>query len=523
MNFGFYKMKKNLSAERIAFLAFAIWLMSLLPFYPALIFYNGDKLSGIHLLITGWLGPIYYLQVAWYANIFFIIGVLIQLYGKKPAVKTSILAVILASDSFRYKKILLDEGGGTGTIFGYGFGYIFWISAIFILFVSVGFAVLKSIDKIHPNCKIRKVKFYVTLFPLSFFFLFLWGSSLNLFINGNNYEQELRRSSSVILKRQRVCGKEVLLTKSKFEINRDSPLEIVNSGNVWLFKNLQIILGWGIPKIRINNYDYTHFFSNDKYTLVANKKYGKAGALLKVYKTHNRFTDKKNINIQLSSTDGKRIAFEQEWVSEIGDANYMCPEYSSLPNENEQPRKVIIDSLIFNNPITKNREKYNCKKVPGVLISEFSENISVNRTSKKNNYNCPDNIGYLSANEKSKLYKTNPLMLGLGRPYKINNKLYFLKKHITHSVCTNNFTYLYKIGRSGRNDEDLHIMISKRPLNTFHEKWSISVKVNNLGNKIIDKNPIILIAEEKKNLIFFDLFDGETGIIYRIKSKFKDR
>jgi len=274
-----HKIQEKLSPRKIALLAVTLWLMSLV-LYPALILYNGDKVFGPSLFLIGWLGPLC-MQFSWYSNIFFAFGIYFQLTGKKPAVKTSILATILIADSFRYKEMLLDEGGGSSLIYGYGLGHICWVSSIFLLLLSTGCRIYQQRN--NDNSGILQKKHIIPIFslPLLLYALVVSYSSINFFINGSSHEQKIRKSNLVIYKKNKVCGSDAKQPEVRFVVNRHNPLEVVTDGKSWTFRTPNQLLDWGIPKVRMNNFDYFNLYYNKTHTMAAMAKTGEARLSLK--------------------------------------------------------------------------------------------------------------------------------------------------------------------------------------------------------------------------------------------------
>jgi len=245
-------------AKKIAQLSGFVWVLSL--FFTGIILYGGRKLSGFTILLTGWLAPIEIFMgsagcFAWYANFFFFFALISQLHDKRqPAIKTSLLSVILAIDSIRYNQYLDNEGGSTTPVYGYGVGFILWFSAILLLLSSV---IVKSYDLKDIDLKNKKI--YKNIVPISIcpllLFLTLVGYfSFNFWLNGNNDEKKFGSSHSVVFKLKKDCEVEIGTPKIKFNV--DQPIEILDNCEVMPFDTPKQALEWGIPRIRINNLDY---------------------------------------------------------------------------------------------------------------------------------------------------------------------------------------------------------------------------------------------------------------------------
>lgn len=122
------------SAQKLAFAALALWCFSLL--LTSFILSGHERVSGLGVLITGWLSPLVY-NYAWFANVFFVYGFFRILEGKAPVV-AAFAAVILSLDTVRFDTYILNEGGASSQIYGYGWGAVLWFLALSVFLIAVG-------------------------------------------------------------------------------------------------------------------------------------------------------------------------------------------------------------------------------------------------------------------------------------------------------------------------------------------------------------------------------------------------
>ncbi len=100
-------------------------------------FTNSDDISGIWILLMGWLGFIIF-QFAWYANPLSLLAILLMKKRPVVAVLLSLLAVIVASGTFIFNEIPAASGNEKIYIKELGLGaYIWYASHWLILYAMV--------------------------------------------------------------------------------------------------------------------------------------------------------------------------------------------------------------------------------------------------------------------------------------------------------------------------------------------------------------------------------------------------
>ena len=266
-------------------------------------------------------------------------------------------------------------------------------------------------------------------------------------------------------------------------------------------------------------------FYETKYTLAAKLKNGSPSALLSVQKilNVNAMTRKGRILIELTSPDRKKNAFKQEWETEAEPKGYlkhqiMCPRYSIYPSVNDQPRKLLMESLLIDNPKIAEKQTDTYNELYGSLISETQ--ISNKEYPRIENYNCSKNCGFLNKEEYSDLINIDNIISKMGRPYRIDDVFYFPGKHLINSICTDKFIYLYYLARGGDN---LYTRISKRTKDRFNEEWCVAIQMYKIGEKIKTLSPHILSIEEQNSDIILSIFDDETNKLFKVIGKSKHK
>lgn len=117
----------------MAWCAIILWLLSLvLP-----VFFAGEEIVwiGAVVLITGWLGTLTFC-FAWFANPFFLYAFFMIARGR-PVFWSILIALLLSFDSFRFH--LLPMGHHHVSVGGYGWGFLSWFLATFVLVIANGF------------------------------------------------------------------------------------------------------------------------------------------------------------------------------------------------------------------------------------------------------------------------------------------------------------------------------------------------------------------------------------------------
>jgi hypothetical protein len=128
-------------------LAIALWVLAL--FLPAFGLYGGKTMSGLEVLLTGWLGPLGG-AVSWYANPFFLFGVTRLFAGAMP-IMSALSAALLAVPTLFLRQFLADEAGGLNYVYGLGWGAVAWFAAIGFLLLGTGLSMFS------PSAAARRI------------------------------------------------------------------------------------------------------------------------------------------------------------------------------------------------------------------------------------------------------------------------------------------------------------------------------------------------------------------------------
>lgn len=330
----------KLTSKDLSKIAIVLWLCSLpltgIDFY-FLMYSKESSLAGYEILYQGWLSPLVG-NFAWFANIFFLYG-FFHLIAGGTAVKSTITAAILSFDTFRFDEYMMNEGGSTTPVYGYGWGAVLWFLSIFLLLAAAGKRQLELKDES------KQVNEYEWLRPLGFFLLVATFGVVGYFsihdrIIANTAESH--RLSKIAFKRGQVCHTPEPTVIEPIR-NFSGVLEVVMNTNKiprarYPFLQEKDLLSWGIPFVRYNFVDYSNKSNSENESLAS------PTAILyvdedKLYQT---------ISAKLIEVGTNRTVFEQTWKREpMPDVNrnYYCPGYQSFPNFDQQPRKLLMQGL----------------------------------------------------------------------------------------------------------------------------------------------------------------------------------
>lgn len=512
MNFNFQIMSRILSV-----IAIVCWLFSL--YLPALVFYSDQRLTGLEVLLSGWLSPLVG-NIAWYANVFFIFASFRLQIGKKATI-SSIIAGILSVDTIRYTRHLLDEGGATTTLFGYGYGAVLWFIAISLIITSAGFRNQEERKKHQSVNKISKLLLtgcilLVIVLSASVYFSVQDKKNANL--------DEKERLKGMAFKRYEVCSApEPIITNP---IKNLKVLEVRCNGNSDLC-DIQQLLSWGVPIVRHQGHDYSYESGANNRDLVSIPIKGAASATLyiqeipvfKKSKLSEFFMGRRvqdSIHAILEDSSG-RIVFDQLWRGDFAYGRY-CPEYDPLyPDVDSNPRSLLIRALNIVGLCENVKNQSDSAKGKIVAFSDDgmtnemikSNWLKVHQDSKfpNNNFfltNCPDDIdcdGSLNI---------------VGRqlhPFMRDQKAYYLP--FRYATCSDKYIYFYR--GSSFHTNNYSLTIQKRNFTDFKLIGNYKIGIYDIPHQAMDPRFIrdnLLRMEsiiETKEAFTFDLVNKRNG------------
>lgn len=320
------------SARLLGASSMVLWCVSLA--LPSLTLYSDQVLLGLQILLTGWLSPLVG-NVAWFANIFFLYGAFHLITGGTAA-KASITATLLSFDTFRLDEYLMNEGGATTPVYGYGWGAMLWFLSIFLLLAAAG---QRQVELRDQNALTNQ---YEWLRPFAFSLLIVGFGVMGYFSVHDRVvanTAEIQRLSSIAFKRGPVCTKPEPMVIEPIR-NFSGVLEVVLDINkihsaAYPFRQANDLLSWGIPFV--SSVNLSNKFDSDNESLRS------ATAILYIDEDENQ-----TITAKLVEVSTNRTVFEQTWEREPlpnVNTNIFCPDYQSFPSPEQQPRKLLMQGL----------------------------------------------------------------------------------------------------------------------------------------------------------------------------------
>jgi hypothetical protein len=519
---------RQITARQLSVTALTIWCCSLA--FTGIVLYSGQKhLPGFEILAMGWLSPLV-LNFAWFANIFFLYGIFRLLSGGVP-IKSAILATLLSLDTFRFSQYLLNEGGATSPVYGYGWGAVLWFVSIFLMLAAVG------TRRRETNTFNKPSDMQEWLQPLGFVLLSITLGTASYFAIHDRMvanPAEAQRLANIAFKRGKVCGAPEPVATNPIR-NLSGPIELVIEKNAlyanYPFAQIKDLLEWGIPTVRIGNTDYSYESTARNRSLSSTPAAGAPAAILYVNETYLR-----TISAKLVETSTNRTVFEQTWERENHpvNTNYYCPDYHSFPSLNEQPRQLLMQALNIQatNATTKEiaQETRVFDRIEGNIIGRndggntramrIARWKEMNPDSKTSvpyheifNTNCPSDIGWDGSNYESRQ--------NTGWPFMVKGKAYYLRHRDRYNAtCEGEFAYIYAgTARDGK----YYLNIEKRDLRDFRQAWARIVVISDVSPST--REDVLKVQSIKKvtDAVTIELVNEDSGQVLFVQAPLHDK
>ena len=332
------RVSRHLSARALTVLAIVLWGSSLA--FVALALYAGErKVYGAEVLATGWLALLG-LHVAWFANPLFLLSAVRLLLGKS-AVTLSILAAVASLDTVRFKTYLLDEGGATTQVYGYGWGAVLWFLSLAVTLAAAGTRQVELNRAAGSDSKAGE-----WLRPLGFTTLLvvvLLAGYLAISDRLKANPREQQRLANLAFKRESVCKVEDMTLGNSIP-KLQGPLELqidsAYSSLAYPLDSPTELLKWGVPAVRVGQRDYFFEQTTAGAVLASLPASGIAPATLRIHLSSNPLA----IVATLTDNVAKRLVFERTWRSE-GSGSHFCPDYSMSGKTDVEPGKLVVAAL----------------------------------------------------------------------------------------------------------------------------------------------------------------------------------
>jgi hypothetical protein len=422
--------------KHIAVTAAIVWLASL--GLPAIYLYRGSY-SGWMIFLLGWMSGNY----AWFANLFFgyaLFRVIVS--AKSPPVVSIFIAAIISLDTFTATKFLVDEGGGTSGVFGYGFGALLWFISICLMWIATAQRAIELATN-SGNRYIGSSKLFLGL-GVGLVLIVLVGSigfAVADRIGATPLEKE--RLSNVVFKRGSVCkmGDHQPLSPP-YSVNKI--LSVTGSVVGWnyaFWDSPLDFLKWGIPVVRVADTDYFYMHGKDNGKIVATPSNSEVTPRLSVGVFGHE------IKAELTTPEHGGTVFSYAW--NIRDDSPACPEWSY----SNPPRKLILSSLALSEetlqqlpktrPNAEDEGAY--RQIPEIENRQSYDVLSIR---------CSKNVLLLD-----NFRKGHPESEPLGAALQVGDTIHFLpglQYWYGSAICSGKSTYLVNI-TEGTFDDGIHI------------------------------------------------------------------
>jgi hypothetical protein len=473
------------SARTLSIVALSLWVASL-ALTGLVLYAKQQRMTGAEILAMGWLSPLMG-NFAWFANPLFL-WAFIRLQTRKSAVALTVLAILLSLDTFRLSNYLLDEGGGSTSVYAYGWGVVLWFAALCVLAAAVG---TRQIETRIESGGLEGTDEWFRPIGFALCISMLMASGYLAIQDrrlANNVERE--RLSGLVFKRGPVCGATEPSVAQPLGRNL-GPVEVRFSEGAYAGISYPLnkpthLLKWGIPVVRVAGRDYSYAPAGDGQILTSVPASDTAAAILVV--ASSVVEGRHQIGAKLVEQATERVVFDQVWRAEAKGARY-CPDYSTSPKEGEQPRKLITEALAVLSPpaevqgqgarpprpaenrvnavIVSNTDALGLSEQSGPQPTKSAvpqSNVAGVRRPWMGNRSCPGNVGWDGWGSDS------PVRLDTGWPFMVGDRAFYPgSRERYNALCAGDHAYLFfGVARDGK----YYLTLEKRRLSDFHQVWS---------------------------------------------------
>jgi hypothetical protein len=459
------------SSTAVAVLAFLVWVGSL--FFDTYVTYgakDGD-LKGMYVLAFGWLALLG-MSVAWLANGCFLIALLRSRAG---GAGFAIAAALLSLDALRLNEV--PAWGSNRSIYGYGLGFVLWLAAMGFGLVATG---MRARERNADPAQTGEAGWARELGLGWLAVLAIGVGALAVKDRTQAASAERDRLRSVVFKRGPVCDQEPPVAPSV----KVSPAIVEIAGSAgYPFNEPTGLLGWGVPIVRVREYDYSYIGTGIDRMMKIEAARGSPSAVLHYESEAVREGTASAIRVRLVS-DGGADVINQLWTPD-GPGYHYCPDYQQSPRANQQPRKVVMEALGLSDRGDLAGPNFwdTVVRVTGKVVGR--EGIA-GAEWINNNAGCPPGIGF-SYERASK--ERIP-----AQSFFFQDMAFMSAGPGIFSVCTGKSIYIYN---SQRSSNDFFLTITRREMKDFSRSWSLNVKLPNADPALQERETrIVAIAED---------------------------
>lgn len=500
-------------ASRLAYAAFALWLLSL-PLVGIARYAVEGGMRGYEILLTGWLSPLV-LNFAWYANVFFLYA-FVQIIKGRLATKSALLACILSIDTFRYADIPSLGGGGGDMVYGYGWGAILWFLAMSVILIAAGIRFRESHSEASGKFSVGMLLKPVGILTLLIVICASLGWAAYDHIKANTHER--KKLAGLAFKRHSVCSIPEPQVKSATK-TFSGVLEFVppsNDAHGYSISdiNVKTLLDWGVPVVRAFGYDYTLFSSGERVLMTSSPASGEPSAILTVNERKGKFSE---IDITLYDYSKKQLVFDGKWHEEIQNSRQFCPSYQPFSNS-ASPRKLLTMALgLTDRPgetgsaFDANLHEVKTRQIgdlySGVALNDLLKNKSVAEYTK-----IYRDINYLNC--KDKLNFSDQVGAPRSR-FQIGEKSYY-EVPGDKAVCVNDDIYLYGFAR--RNESVVLLYIYRRSFPDFQQIWKRTLLIEGALASVSVNDLRVIQIDDNSEAFLIDVIDDASGKVGRFEA-----
>lgn len=522
---SFAGSNRKLPAKKLSVLALLIWTCSL--FLTGLVLYSEQReLLGIKILGIGWASSLVF-NFAWFANIFFLLGIS-RVWNDRPAHTYSVLALLFSLDTFRFTQYLLDEGGATTPVYGYGWGAVLWLLSICLLLVAVG---TRQIEVRIASNGAEMADEWLRPIGLSLCVLTL-GVAIYFAVHDRiiaSDDERARLKAGLAFKREAVCDVNPFSVSAPIRaLSGPLELQLANSAifATYPFGQLRELLDWGIPVIRVGDRDFSYSSAGRKVVLTSMPASGVSSAIL--YIAEAKVNHARQIRAKLVERPMGRIVFDHSWKQEANGARF-CPDYQSFPTPNQQPRALLTRALSLPQ-VTKvtaenpDSEAYANRAEATVISRRLDEETREMRSRNLKghalmnsllNKNCPEGTGWTSKMSRSDTSSVNRI----GLPFMVGERAFYPKQRESYNAtCSDGYAYLYFSSFSG---EKYHLTIEKRAVLDFRQLWNGTIVIPDIS--LAPQNDVLKIQSvmEDSDGVTLEVINENSGMAAVLKAPIK--
>lgn len=508
-------MKQPLS-KTLAILAFLLWFASL--WFVALVSYTGDVVHGKEIIFLGWL-VIFEGNFEWLVNPLLLIIIFNMTLNNTNSFNTKriniamFFTILFGLQTITYHTFYPMSANKTSSeLYGYGLGFILWVVSILITLIAVG----QKNKELTDNPRIKVISMGIKYLGI-LLLVFTLASTVFIHYQDNKYanSSEKEKLNVAVFKRTKVCTCEPKIESSNATgiievIQPTTDYDIEARKTIYMFNSPLKLLEWGIPIVRMNGMNYSLDKRSNETLLIARKAVEKAKFQLIISK------DGQDIRTIIKSREFKhdikkeKTLVDQIWKKEsMSENEIFCPEFLINPNEQQHPRKMILQALNIKKNTDRNElSAIGSNHVEAKFYGEFSKEINETKLSESSlkgrpiYANCPEDI-YIEPN-MANFIDNRPMHISGTYFFHLNNNFYPID---TYS-CNKNFLYTYSeqgLTAIGENDpHEISFILQKRTIKHYSIEWSKEIHYN---GKHFFKGAKFLSAYEENQQIFIELYD----------------